>query len=341
MKASQISTLLPKLANVRQPVMMWGSPGVGKSNTVAAFAKQYAGKQAPATKYYSDGLIDIRLSMMDSVDLRGIPVAVVKDGTTVWMTPDMFPRSGKGVIFLDEIVQAIPTVQSAASQLILDRRIGDYKLPDGWAVVAAGNRTTDRASAHRMPSQIANRFTHINYEFDLDDWTEWAFAKGINPMVIAFGGFKPGLINAFKPTELVNPTPRSWEFVSNILSQDVDDCMLEVIAGTVGEGAATEIVGFVRVFREMPDYETICKRPGGTKVPENVAARYAVATMLAQRTQNNDMKAVTQYVNRMPEEFQILTMNDMTRRNKRLAETSSYITWAAAHKDMLLNATVR
>ena len=277
MKSSQITTLLPKLFNVKQPAMLWGSPGVGKSNTVAQVARQYAGKNSPATKYYSDGLIDIRLSMMDSVDLRGIPVAVVKDGVTMWMTPDMFPRSGKGVIFLDEIVQAIPTVQSAASQLILDRRIGDYKLPDGWAVVAAGNRTTDRASAHRMPSHIANRFTHIKYEFDLDDWVEWAFEKGINPMVIAFAGFKPDLVNKFNPSELVNPTPRSWEFVSNILSQDVDDCMLEVIAGTVGEGAATEFVGFVRVFREMPDYETICKRPVGTKIPENVAARSEVA----------------------------------------------------------------
>jgi hypothetical protein len=236
----------------------------------------------------------------------------------------------------------MPIVQSAASQLILDRKIGEYTLPDGWAVVAAGNRETDRAATNRMPSHIANRFTHLNFEVDPEDWIEWAFANDVNPMVIAFIGFKPDLLHKFDPKLKAFPTPRSWEFVSNILNSDgVDECLQEVVAGTVGEGASVEFVGFVRVFREMPDYETVCKRPAGTKIPENVAARYAVATMLAQRTQVNDMKAVMQYVNRMPKEFQILTLNDMTKRNKRLAETGSYITWAAANKDLLLNSTVR
>ena len=328
MKPSQVARTLKTLINARQPTMIWGPPGAGKSQIVAQVAKGYG------------EFLDIRLPLLDAVDLRGIPT--IKDGRTEWVTPAMFPRKGKGVLFLDELVQAMPIVQSAASQLILDRKIGEYTLPDGWAVVAAGNRETDRAATNRMPSHIANRFTHLNFEVDPEDWIEWAFANDINPMVIAFIGFKPELLHKFDPKQKAFPTPRSWEFVSNILNHNgVDECLQEVVAGTVGEGASVEFVGFVRVFREMPDYETICKRPGGTKVPENVAARYAVATMLAQRTKNEDMKAVMQYVNRMPTEFQILTTQDMVRRNKRLAETSAYINWAANNSKTLINATVR
>ena len=328
MKPSQISKALATLIAIKQPTMIWGPPGAGKSKVVAQVAKQYGG-----------GFIDLRLPLYDAVDLRGIPV--VANGSTKWVTPDAFPRKGKGVLFLDEIPQAIPIVQAAASQLILDRRIGDYILPDEWAVVAAGNRDTDRAATNRMPSHIANRFTHLQFEVDADDWITWAFENDINPMVIAFIGFKPSLLNAFDPKQKANSTPRSWEFLSNILNSGLDDGLQEVAAGTVGEGASVEFVGFARVFRELPDYETIVRRPQGTKIPENVAARYAVASMLALRTQQKDMKAVMQYVARMTKEFQILTVTEMTRRIPALAETSSYITWAAENKDLLLNATER
>lgn len=328
MKPSQIARTLQHLISIRQPTMIWGPPGAGKSNVVAQVAAEYG------------DFIDLRLPLLDAVDLRGIPI--VKDGRTEWITPSMFPRKGKGVLFLDELVQAMPIVQSAASSLILDRKIGEYTLPDGWAVVAAGNRETDRAATNRMPSHIANRFTHLNFEVDAKDWITWAFANKINEMVIAFIAFRPDLLHKFEPTQKAFPTPRSWEFVSRIISGDgVDECLLEIVGGTVGEGAATEFIGFTRVFREMPDYETICKKPDTTKVPENVAARYAVAIMLARSTEQKTMSLVMQYVNRMPAEFQVLTVNDMTKRNKKLAETSSYITWAAKNKDLLLNATAR
>lgn len=341
MKPSKAKRLITVCANTQpkpQPFMLWGDPGIGKSQTVAQLAAAYADKIAKAE--WHGGLIDIRLSLMDSVDMRGIPV--VKDGSTVWMTPDMFPRKGKGFIFLDELPQALPIVQSAASSLILDRRIGNYTLPPGWAIGAAGNLDTNRAATNRMPSHIANRFTHINFEFDIEDWLEWAFDNRVNPMICAFGGFKPDGIHKFDPKQKVNPTPRTWEFLSNMLNTgDADDCLLDLANGTIGEGMAGEFVGFVRVFREMPDYETVCKKPEATKIPKDVAARYAVATMLAGRTQQADMKNVMKYVNRMDKEFQILTCNDMTKRNPRLSETSAYITWAAENKDLLLNATVR
>jgi hypothetical protein len=331
MKASQVAKTLDVMIKAKQPVFIWGPPGAGKSDTVKQAAKRYGGK-----------MIDLRLPNFDAVDMRGIPAVI--DGETVWMTPKTFPKNGKGVIFLDELPQAPQIVQAAASQLILDRRMGDYVLPDGWVVIAAGNRDTDRAATNRMPTHIANRFTHIDFEVDAADWITWAMANNINPMVIAFIAFRPELLHKFDPAkrdEKAFPTPRTWAFVSNLLDQNIDDCMLDVIAGTVGMGAATEFIGFVRVFREMPSLDEIKAAPEKLKIPENVAARYAISTMLSRMTQPGDMAAVTKYVSRMSKEFQILIMNDVTKHNRKLAETSAYIGWAAKNKDDLLNATAR
>lgn len=330
MKPSLLGRTLAGMIAVRQPVMVWGPPGCGKSSIVAQVAQAYG------------GFVDLRLPLMDAVDLRGIPV--VQNGRgTVWMTPEMFPRKGKGVLFLDEIAQSLPIVQSAASSLILDRRIGEYTLPDGWVVIGASNLEVHRAATYRMPSHIANRFVHLNLEVDAEDWMVWADANGVNEMVKGYIAFRPDeLLYKFDPSKKVNATPRSWVFLSNILNGgDVDEGLFEVVAGTVGEGVAASFVGFTQTFREMPDYETVCAKPETTKIPENVAARYAVATMLAGRTKQEDMKQIVKYVDRMSKEFQILTMNDMTKRNKKLAETSSYINWAAKNKDVLLNATAR
>ena len=327
MKPTQLEKALTALIKTKQPSMIWGAPGVGKSQLVAKVAKNF-GK-----------FIDLRLPLLDAVDLRGIPANV--NGKTIWLTPEMFPKTGRGVLFLDELPQAMPIVQSAASQLILDRRIGEYTLPDGWAIVAAGNRDTDRAATNRMPSHIANRFTHLDFEVSHDDWYDWAYENDVNPMVVAFLQFRPALLHAFDPKLKAFPTPRSWEFVSNILEGGgVDDCMLEVVAGTVGEAAATEFIGFVRVFRDLPDYETIVKRPEGCTIPQDAAVKYAIAQMLACRTTQDDMGQVMKFVNRLPSEFQIVCTQEITKRNKRLTETSAYISWCSQNKDILLNSTI-
>ena len=332
MKPSQIITATTALAKAKQPTMIWGAPGVGKSKVVEQVAKSF-GK-----------FIDLRLPLMDptGADFR-FPLVDQKSKEVHWITSADFPKTGSGILFLDELPQATPNIQAAASQLILDRRIGtEYKLPDGWAIVAAGNRETDRAATNRMPSHIANRFTHLEFEVSHDDWYEWAYDNDINPMVVAFLQFKPDLLHKFDPKLRAFPTPRSWEFVSNILkSGGVDDCMLEVVGGTVGEGAAIDFMSFVRVFRSLPDYETILKRPEGCAIPQDVAVKYAVAQMLAVRTEPGDMKQVMKYVCRLPSEFQIIITQAMTKQNKQLAETSAYIGWISQNKELLLNSTVR
>lgn len=346
MKPSQLVVALSALASLQQPVMVWGPPGIGKSDIVRQVADTLYGKpttkgKAPSWHRDVDYFIDLRLALMDptGADFR-FPIVDTKTQTVRWITSNEFPRDGRGIILLDEIPQAAATIQAGASSLILDRRIGTYRLPDGWALIGTGNRDTDRAATHKMPSHIANRFTHLNLEVDAQDWIQWSLANGINPMVSAFIGFRPELLHKFDPAQKAYPTPRSWRFVSRLLESDkLDSCLLDVISGTVGEGAATEFIGFTRIFREMPDFDSIRAKPDSTKVPENVAARYAVGTMLARSTEQKDMAAVMKYIARMPKDFQLLTVNDMTRRNRKLAETSSYIAWASNNKDILLNAT--
>ncbi len=341
MKPSNIAAALTSLITAHQPVMIWGAPGVGKSQTVKQVAdKLFLGvskKGAKKSLPYANGhFIDLRLPLLDSVDLRGIPT--VEDGRTVWIPPSFLPREGQGLLFLDEIVQAPTIVQSAASSLVLDRRIGEYVLPDGWAVVAAGNRETDRAATQRMPSHLANRFTHLQYDVHLEDWVTWALTHDVEPAVIAFLNFRPELLHKFDPAVKAFPTPRSWEFVSRIMKQGMpDECFMETISGTVGEGAATEFTGFFRVFRSLPDYEDICKHPDTATVPDNAAALYAISSMLVHRAEPKQAKAVFEYVARLPTDFQVLVIRDIGKRNPAITETQGYITWTVKNQTVLLN----
>lgn len=343
MKASSLTRVGVSLLKQQQPFMIWGAPGGGKSSVVKGMVPAFTGKPAvhyTGKKNDKGNFIDLRLPLLDSVDLRGIPTNV--DGKTVWLTPSMLPRDGSGIIFLDELVQAMPIVMSAASSLILDRRIGEYELPPGWSVCAAGNRDSDRAATNKMPSHIANRFTHLEFTTDAEDWMQIAVDNDFNELVIHFIGFRPALLHVFDPKQRSFPSPRSWEFVSKIIgADDMDDDLFEVITGTVGEAAATEFMAFCRVFRELPDYDSILANPATTQIPANAAARYATAAMLGMRAKQADMKKLMQYIERMPKEFQILVTQDMVKKNKKLAETQAYILWSAHNKDLLLNATAR
>lgn len=344
-----VSTLEHVAVKTHLPTFTWGEPGVGKSSIHAQVADKVWGKPVKLTRRQlnkavtvtANGdrpyFIDLRLPLFDAVDLRGIPME--RGGRTAWLTPGFLPTEGEGMLFLDELPQAMPIVQSAASQLILDRRIGDYKLPDGWVICGAGNYAKDRAATHTMPTHIRNRFVHLNLAIDYDDWAEWAVNNGINDMVRVFLGFRPEYLHKFDKNVNAFPTPRTWEYVSRLLVDFPDDprLMLTVLSGTVGEAAAKELVGFIRVFRDMPDYEEIVKRPDDCKIPKEVSGAYATGTMLGARAEPKDMKAIVRYLRRMPEEFEVLAMRYMVKSKKELAETPTYIQWVADHQNVLTN----
>jgi len=256
------------------PVMLWGPPGVGKSQMVAQVAERH---KVP--------VIDIRLSQMEPSDLRGIPFRI--DERVEWAVPAMLPdakRHGKeGFLFLDEITSAPPTVSAAAYQLILDRRLGNYRVPDGWVIIAAGNRQGDRGVTYAMPAPLANRFSHYTVDTHLDDWVAWAYENGIDDRVIAFVRFRPELLFDFDPAQnpVAFPSPRSWEYAHRAVKkfENQPQLLLESLQACVGQAAGIELHAFIQNLDQMPDLEAIL-RGEKVPVPKEVDLQYAVASAL-------------------------------------------------------------
>lgn len=259
------------------PVMLWGPPGVGKSQMIAQIGQRH---NVP--------VIDIRLSQMEPSDLRGIPFR--ENNKVEWAIPSMLPdkeRHGTtGILFLDEITSAVPSVSAAAYQLILDRKLGDYEVPDGWAIFAAGNRQGDRGVTYTMPAPLANRFSHFEVELNLDDWVAWAYKSGIDERIIAFLRFRPELLFDFDPAHnpVAFPSPRSWEFAHRGLQKFMNHprLLLGTLQACVGDAAGIELKAFVDSLDQMPDLDAIL-RGEDVKSPKEIDLQYAVASALVGR----------------------------------------------------------
>jgi hypothetical protein len=327
MKPSGIAQALKVLIRAGQPVFVWAGPGVGKSSVVAQVAAEL-----------KLVLRDVRALLLDPVDLRGLPF-LGSDGRSKWATPDFLPQDGEGILFLDELNAAPAMVQASCYQLVLDRRLGEYTLPEGWAIVAAGNRDSDRAVTTRMPTPLRNRFVHLDFEVDLQEWCEWAIREGIRPEVIAFLRFRPALLSEFNKDACAFPSPRSWEFVSRILDSlgtpSSPALEHELIAGAVGAGAATEFSGFLRMFRELPDIDAILMNPQRPPVPEESSAQYAVASALARCASDTNFDRICTYLERLPTEFRVLCVHDATLRDGTLRSTAAYVKFAVRHHEAI------
>lgn len=310
------------------PAFLWGAPGVGKSDSVEQTATARNVK-----------LIDQRVTLLDPVDLRGLPHIV--DGAAVWGAPGFLPnerRDGaEGVLFLDELNAAPPSTQAACYQLVLNRKLGEYALPPGWRIVAAGNRQSDRAAAQRMPSALANRFAHIDVEPDADTWCAWANGAGVEAVGVAFMRFRPALLHVMPKSadERAFPTPRSWAQAFK-LAMSPADLRMPLIAGLVGEGPAAEFEGFIRTFLDIPSIRDILADPKGAKVPKGPAALFAVSTAIARKAAATTFAAILDYAQRLPKEFEILTAVDAVKRDKKLAETSAYVGWCSRNADVVM-----
>ena len=324
MKSSAISNALRVLVSARQPAFLWGGPGIGKSAVIRQLA---AALSMP--------LRDVRALLLDPVDLRGLPF-LGKDGRSKWATPEFLPQDGAGILFLDELNAAPAMVQASCYQLVLDRKLGEYTLPAGWSIIAAGNRDSDRAVTTRMPTPLRNRFVHLEFEVDMQEWSEWAIQAGVRPEVIAFLRFRAELLNAFDRDANAFPSPRSWEFVSRILeSQPEPSIEHELFAGAVGGGAATEFSAFLRMFRELPNIDAILVNPHKEPVPENAAAQYAVASALAHRASDTNFDRICVYLDRMPTEFCVLCVRDASLREPAIRHTAAYTKWAIQNHHVL------
>ena len=245
--------------HVKHSVFIWGAPGIGKSSAVKQVAKEQDLK-----------LIDLRISQLAPTDIRGLPYT--KDGKAHFAPPSFLPTEGDGILFLDELNMASPSVMGIAQQLILDRQVGDYKVPDGWFIIAAGNRTEDRAAISQMPAPVANRFIHFHIDCTLDSWKEYAIAQEI----LSFLNFRPQLLYNFEKNQSAWPSPRSWEFADTLLSVDLN------IESAVGTGAASEFYAYQTIYKELPNVESIF-RGEDIAVPHEPSLMYAVCGAMINR----------------------------------------------------------
>ncbi len=322
------------------PVMVWGPPGIGKSQLVADVAVRHG---VP--------IIDVRLSQMEPSDLRGIPFRT--EDRVEWAVPAMLPHETRhgpaGILFLDEICSAAPTVSAAAYQLILDRRLGEYQVPDGWAIFAAGNRQGDHSVTYAMPAPLANRFSHYELEVNLDDWIVWAYAKGIDARLIAFLRFRPELLFDFDPAQnpIAFPSPRSWEFAHRALQKFGDrvDLMVGSLQACVGPAAGIEFSAYIDNLDNLPDLDAIV-RGEVVGVPESIDLQYAVASSLVARAiQANETGAgdevighILDYATLFPQrEMGIMLVSDMHRAiGESLFGVPQFEQWAARVADVML-----
>ena len=315
MKPTRLKNVLENLLSQRWSAFVWGPPGIGKSAIVRAVADQ---AKIP--------VIDLRASLLDPTDLRGIPAIV--NGQAVWCPPSFLPtpKDKPGVLFLDEINAAPPLVQAGLYQLVLDRRVGEYELPKGWWIVAAGNRQQDRAVTFRMSSALANRFVHINLDIDVDDWRTWAISKGIDPLIVSFIGFRPALLWEAPDESAAFATPRSWEMLSDVIASfaGYKNCT-DLIPGIVGEGPAREFISFAKKAANAKQIEAIIADPKDSVLPTSLDGIYVLTSWLAHNASTERVSlAAAILLERLPVEFAVVLARDMLRGRPAFARDPSY-----------------
>ncbi len=325
MKASNITKVIDRLIDRKLPVFIWGAPGIGKSSIVRQIA------EAKALDF-----LDLRLSLLDPTDLKGIPFFKEDTQEGVWAKPSFLPSDpeSRGILFLDEINTAPPAVQASAYQLILDRRVGEYELPEGWSIVAAGNRENDRGVVYKMPPPLANRFVHFEMEVDFEDWKTWAYGNGIESAIIAFLAYDKSMLFTFDPlsNEKSFATPRSWEYVDSIVKSGIDtELILDSISGAVGREAAVGYLSFKKVMQALPDLSTILDGSLETLEGEDPKVMMALAIGLVNALRENQSDAaidnVLTFSLQLPGEFAIMLVKDLQKNGVDVEGSEAWNDW--------------
>ena len=262
----------------KRPMFLWGPPGIGKSELVAGITEELGGY-----------MIDLRLGQTDPTDIRGVPYFDRDRGVMNWAPPIDLPSQELAsqypiiVLFLDEMNSAPPAVQSAAYQLVLNRRVGQYKLPDNVVMVAAGNRESDKGVTYRMPSPLANRFVHLEMRVDHGSWEQWAVNNKIHKDVVGYLGHSKQDLFDFDPRSASRSfaTPRSWTFVSELLDDEMDNSTLtDLISGTVGDGIAIKFMAHRKIAGKMPKAVDVLSGKVTDLDTKEVSAQYSLAISL-------------------------------------------------------------
>jgi hypothetical protein len=300
-----------KAFSTKRPVFLWGPPGIGKSEVVADIATELGG-----------AIIDLRMAQMEPTDIRGIPFFNKEIGKMDWAPPVDLPDAEFAkqypivVLFLDEMNSASPAVQAAGYQLILNRRVGKYFLPDNVVIVAAGNRDSDKGVTYRMPMPLANRFIHLEMRADFTSWQQWAVNKGIHKDVVGYLSFAKQDLYDFdsKSASRAFATPRTWSFVSDLLSDDDmdNDTQFNLIAGTVGEGLAVKFTAHRKIAGKMPEPSDILSGKVTELNVKEISAMYSLTIAMCYELKDavDNGKVKTKEFHAMADNFFSYMMNN-------------------------------
>lgn len=329
MRSSTLKATLKSLVAINRTVCIEGSPGGGKTTIVQDVASEL-------NFHYIERHMPTML-----VEDFGIPT--INGETLSYKIPDWFPAKGSkhddgrgGILCFDDRNQANADLQKVLANICQARNLHGVELADKWTVISTGNRMSDRAGANRVLSHLRNRETVIDLETHLDDWTSWALDNGVKPEVVSFIRFRPNLLHDFDAQRDCNPTPRSWvEGISAVIGAVPPEAEYECFKGAVGEGAAAEFVGFLRIFRKLPNPDNILLNPDAGEVPTDPATLYALSGSIAERATEANFERVCRYAERMPPEFSVLTVSYAARKKPELANTQAFTKWAIAHQDVL------
>ena len=307
------------------PVYITSKPGVGKSKLIEQIAEEF-----------NCELYDARLAQFAPEDLRGVPYPNVQTKSTEWFTPSFFPRKNElAILFLDELDKAKPAVQNAALQLLLNRRLGEYYLPKQVFMVAAGNTLSDNSFSIPLSSALNNRMLHIELDIDAKDWIKWATEiikigkqeiDRIEEDVVGFIQFKPNMLHSYNEKERAWPSPRTWEFASNLLrntnnkSKDVE--IINLIAMAVGTGVSREFHAYRKIYKDINPKEILKGEFPDNLEKQDVSYKYAISTCMGFYVKNNGFKDAKEakncmkFLGKFSEEFRIISLRLMLQRNQ-------------------------
>lgn len=330
MRPSDLKTVLSACIQARRPVLIKGAPGIGKTDIVFQSAAEAGARVILSHPVVSDptdfkglpGIVNGKAEFLPFGDLRE---AVETDEPTVF--------------FMDDLGQAPPSVQAAAMQLLLARRVNGHMVSDQVTFIAATNRREDRAGVQGMLEPVKSRFASIlELNVDLDDWVVWALPR-MPIELISFIRYRPGLLHDFKASsDMINtPSPRTVANVGYLMGAGIPSHLeYEVYAGSAGEGFAAEFCGFLRIFRDLPNPDVILMNPDKAEVPKDPATLYALCGALSRKSSDTTIDRLVRYFNRLPMEFNVLAMRDSIAQDKNIANTTAAIQWFTTHRDVLI-----
>lgn len=329
MKAEKLISLLATCVEHREPVLVKGAPGIGKSDIVSQVAKMV-----------KHNLVIFHPVVSDPTDFKGLP-CVTKDGAEFLPYGDLrklLDAKTPTIAFLDDIGQAPAVVQAALMQLLLARQVNGHKIADCVTFIAATNRREDKAGVTGILEPVKSRFTCIvELDVSVESWIDWAMKNEQPSEIIGFVYFMPGVLaNKFQPTnDIVNqPCPRTIAAAGRLIKMGLTD--IESLSGAVGEGTAIELTAFLKVCKNLPNIEKIIKDPEKAEIPEAVDVLYAVVAALIEKSDEKNSNNIIKYARRIKRDFGMLLVRDMARKNKNIIKCSEMIKWAQENKDILV-----